>query len=455
MKALKQFVCAVSLLCLTAIDVLSQSMDGIQWTTGLNLQQLKEKAKQENKFIFLDCYTTWCGPCKAMDKQVYSNDTVGNFFNDKFISVRVQMDKTKNDDAFIQSWYKDADSLNKRYATGYPSFIFLSPQGNITDVSLGFKPANEFIKVAKAAIAPGKQYDDLNAKYIKLVDEYNQGIKHYGEMPFMIRTSLKLGEQKFAKTLLDEHTNYVSGLGPKERYTKENIELWASFLLNQEGKRFEFFYKDADIINRVMGQKDYAERVVDRTIQSTVVRPFFESLPKGKEMYENLPVTLGQQAKTDYDEPDWNKLYGKIQKKFNSKYAKRNLIVAKTFWYQKKNNFSAWLKYYPKSLEISGIDAWINDNAWKIFLKVNDKNTLNEIIPWMKKALVQYPKAFTFVDTYANLLYKVGRTKEAIRFEEKAINMAISESDKEGYRKTLETMKRGEHTYLELGAVWE
>src|SRR5688500_9355246 len=78
---------------------------GIQWTTGLSWNQIKAKAKKENKFIFLDCYATWCGPCKEMDKKIYVNDSVGDYFNQHFVSVKVQMDKTKNDDESVKKWY--------------------------------------------------------------------------------------------------------------------------------------------------------------------------------------------------------------------------------------------------------------------------------------------------------------------------------------------------------------
>src|SRR6266540_4082157 len=59
----------------------AQHYNGIKWVTGLTWQQVKQKAKAENKYIFLDIFTTWCGPCKMMEKNVYSNDTVGDFFN--------------------------------------------------------------------------------------------------------------------------------------------------------------------------------------------------------------------------------------------------------------------------------------------------------------------------------------------------------------------------------------
>src|SRR5688500_9082633 len=70
---------------------------GIKWITGITWEQVKQKAKQENKNIFLDCFASWCIPCRAMDKDIYTNDTVGNVMNDKFICVKVQMDKTSID----------------------------------------------------------------------------------------------------------------------------------------------------------------------------------------------------------------------------------------------------------------------------------------------------------------------------------------------------------------------
>ena len=60
---------------------------GIKFEEGLSWEQVKQKAKTENKFIFVDCYATWCAPCKMMDKYVYQNDTVGEFVKDKFIYV--------------------------------------------------------------------------------------------------------------------------------------------------------------------------------------------------------------------------------------------------------------------------------------------------------------------------------------------------------------------------------
>jgi thiol:disulfide interchange protein len=51
------------------------------------------KAKQENKLVFVDCMTSWCGPCKQMDKFVFTKDSVADFFNSRFVNLQIDMEK--------------------------------------------------------------------------------------------------------------------------------------------------------------------------------------------------------------------------------------------------------------------------------------------------------------------------------------------------------------------------
>src|SRR5260221_4585806 len=79
--------------------------EGIHFEQGLTWNEIRAKANAENKFIFMDCYTTWCGPCKFMDVQIFPQEEVGRYFNSHFISVRVQMDRTDKDKDSIRRWY--------------------------------------------------------------------------------------------------------------------------------------------------------------------------------------------------------------------------------------------------------------------------------------------------------------------------------------------------------------
>ncbi len=132
---------------------IAQSKTGINFEYTLNWTEIRAKAKAENKFIFVDCYTTWCGPCKQMDRKTFVSDTVGSFMNDKFISVKVQMDSTDKDNERIKNWYNDARMLQNLYKIeGYPTCWFIQPDGHMIYRSEGFKTVSEFLEIARIAI---------------------------------------------------------------------------------------------------------------------------------------------------------------------------------------------------------------------------------------------------------------------------------------------------------------
>ena len=64
---------------------------GIEFEHG-TLEEALVKAKKENKIIFMDCYTTWCGPCKYLAKNVFTQKEVGYFFNKNFVNVKMDME---------------------------------------------------------------------------------------------------------------------------------------------------------------------------------------------------------------------------------------------------------------------------------------------------------------------------------------------------------------------------
>ncbi|MDE5612365.1 MAG: thioredoxin domain-containing protein, partial [Odoribacter sp.] len=59
----------------------------------LSLEEACKKAKAENKPVFLDCYTSWCGPCKMMANNVFTLKEAGDYFNQNFVCVKTDMEK--------------------------------------------------------------------------------------------------------------------------------------------------------------------------------------------------------------------------------------------------------------------------------------------------------------------------------------------------------------------------
>ena len=79
----------VIFICLAAF---AYAQEGIQFFGG-NWEEAIETAKKEHKLIFVDAYAEWCGPCKRMAKEVFTQKELGDFFNKYFINVKMDMEK--------------------------------------------------------------------------------------------------------------------------------------------------------------------------------------------------------------------------------------------------------------------------------------------------------------------------------------------------------------------------
>ncbi|MEG0518164.1 MAG: thioredoxin family protein [Bacteroidales bacterium] len=90
--------------------------------------------------IFLDCYTSWCAPCKKMSEEVFTQETVGKFFNNRFINIKMDMEKGLG-----------PDIVKKYGVVAFPTFLILDSEGNEVGRVLGWKESDEFIKQVKQA----------------------------------------------------------------------------------------------------------------------------------------------------------------------------------------------------------------------------------------------------------------------------------------------------------------
>ena len=84
-------------------------------------------AKKEKKMIFVDCYTSWCGPCKMLAKNIFTQDSVADFYNANFICFQIDMEKGEGPElarkygvaAFPTLLYVDKDGMLKHCVVGY------------------------------------------------------------------------------------------------------------------------------------------------------------------------------------------------------------------------------------------------------------------------------------------------------------------------------------------------
>ena len=111
---------------------------GIYFTQG-RWQDISAMAKKTGKYIFVDAYTIWCGPCKRMKSETFLEEKVAAYFNDNFINYAIDMEQGEGIRLAID-WEVFA----------YPSLLFFSPEGTLITRRIGFLRAKEFLELGES-----------------------------------------------------------------------------------------------------------------------------------------------------------------------------------------------------------------------------------------------------------------------------------------------------------------
>jgi thiol-disulfide isomerase/thioredoxin len=93
---------------------------GIRFCQDSSWREVLERARHEQKLVFLDCYTSWCGPCRKLAAEVFTQERLGDYFNTHFVNVRMDMEKG------------EGPSLYPRFDISYyPTLLLINPEGYI------------------------------------------------------------------------------------------------------------------------------------------------------------------------------------------------------------------------------------------------------------------------------------------------------------------------------------
>jgi len=155
------------LLVLAPFLLQAQQDTGVHFEQGLAWAAVKAKAKAENKYIFMDCFTTWCGPCRYMSTTIFPQEETGHYMNDKFVSIGVQLDTTAKDAGEVKAWYADGHDIAVKYGVrAYPTYLIFAPDGHIIHRMVGARPdAKSFLSDLSGTFDSTKQYYTLLKQY--------------------------------------------------------------------------------------------------------------------------------------------------------------------------------------------------------------------------------------------------------------------------------------------------
>jgi len=402
------------------------SLYGIHFQQCMSWNQIVAKAKKERKFIFVDCFATWCAPCKKMEREVYSLERVGEYFNAKFLSVKVQMDTSKSDDQAIRTLYHDAHELKDKYKINlYPTLLFFNPEGNILRRAFGAMEAADLIRLAADVVDPGNDF-------YALLDSYKKGRRNLDEMAFLAKTSENLLQDTTeARTIARD---YIVSLKKDDWYSRTNIEFMREFTYNTRDIGFNFVYQNVDSIDKIMKDESYAQVFIQSILYWEFARP---------EMLKSSAAKVV---------PDWTRIAAVIGEKYDSYYAERVITSARTEWAGKHNDWPEHTKYLVEYIEKFGpksdsggpwVALYLNNCAWDIFQHSADVSELNIALKWSSHAIIMDPTA-PWMDTFANLLYKLGNKDRALSWEVIAVKLG---QGNEEIAQNYEKMKAGEPTW--------
>lgn len=142
----------LGLMLMLWVGVTAVEAQGIEFFKG-SYNEVLEKARTENKKVFIDFYTVWCGPCKLMSRDVFSDAGVGEYFNKKFVNYQINAE----DKAF-------ADLVQKYKINAYPGLVITDAQGNLLGQQFGALDKAHFIKFAQT----------VNGEVLPFNERYNK-----------------------------------------------------------------------------------------------------------------------------------------------------------------------------------------------------------------------------------------------------------------------------------------
>lgn len=358
-----------------------------------SFKEIKDKALKENKLIFVDAYTAWCGPCKYMAANIFTNDTVADYFNNNFINAKIDMEKG------------EGIELAKLYKVNcYPNLLFIDGNGDLVHRTAGSMSAGQFIRLAETA-------KDNTNNFKSIMAEYKVKSKDPEVMVKYIRA--------MGATCLDPGNTvgeYFALQKESDLSNKQNWNMINDFTNSMDSREFKYL-----VNNRQKFESLYSEKEVNDKIN---------------EVIKNTLMAGSRQK----DETVYMNLKSKVES-MNLKNGKEIIFECELSRASRKKDWDSYSK-----LAIANVDHYYLDNiymlnsiAWTFYESVNDKAGLAKAEEWARKS-TELKAGYANLDTYASILYKNGKKELAIENATKAIQYAKSE--KTDYKATEELLEK-------------
>lgn len=408
-----------------------------------------EKATTENKPIFVDVYATWCGPCKQMEKLVFSRNDVGERFNQSFIAVKINGEEPLG-----------RELMAEYGITAFPTYLFLTPTKNLLHKIVGAMPPEKLINEATAAISMArtfkplgeleKAYNEGNREPRLLADLIERKQMQTGRQPLLLEELLKAtprSEYQTERVVKAIAQNVTSVDSEAFGVLVASLDRFQSMTFTQQkavtdgiatAKKLTFkriietndkvlFQKLLEAIRQTAYSAEgaLAEEMQFRFDFAKITQDFVEfrelALPQANFLMNKTPAELAQESEEAINN-------------FKNEVQARNLN-------ENSGQIQLMLKHLERGAEKS-TSYQLNDLAWGFVRMAKSNEDLEMALAWAKHA-IELEESPANLDTYAHLQFRLGNKKEAIKTIKKAIKLAKQQGTKtESLKESYEFFKK-------------
>jgi thiol-disulfide isomerase/thioredoxin len=337
-----------------------------EWATAL------EMSKKEGKLVFVDAFTTWCGPCKMLSRNTFPDSAVGAYFNKHFINVKMDMEKG------------EGIALAQQYTiASYPTLLFVNSTGELVHKAVGFHTPTQLIELGQNANNPEKQIGAMDKQYASGNRQPEFLSRYLEALAAAYDPQSGIVANKFLATQTDFST-------------ERNMDIIARYSDDALAPAFKYLVTHRSAFDNKYGQEHIDARIQGIFDQHLMLNPEL-TWPETEKLVRSTFPEDGVKRAAQF-KMTWNRNREDVPGYLN----------AATEYYQKYSSDN------PDEL---------NEVAWIFYKNTNDKKYLKNALKWAEKS-VQLFQSYANTDTVAAIQAKLGKKKEAITNAKKAIELA-------------------------------